>query len=465
MRKTFKKKFLAAFISAGLLVGTGSAIKADASESKYDDSNVSILTAVDNYVAANEYAFMDETEVKTEYVASNTVEEVKSPFVNEESSVESNPNVQGHVTEIVKDENAVVASEKESVTEETTENTTEENNETSTGESTSDVQVAVGMVDYTNKAIVSSEGTINIRTGASTDNNIVGTIGYAGGMDVVEKGDEWSLVSSGNCQGYIKNEYVSFGDEAVAFGESNLNKVAVITASSLSLREEANADSDCLTILPNGEKYRVVSVGDAWTKVEVDDTLSGYVSNEYIQFDFETTTAQVVESDDNDTSNDAENESNDNSEAETETEEATEESNDESEADDEEAASEDVPASPVGVDVVNFALGYVGCPYVYGGTSLTNGADCSGFVMRVYEHFGYQLPRTADIQATVGTPISLAALAPGDLLFYDHGSGSIQHVAIYIGDGQIVHASNSVTGIITSNAYYSTPCRAVRIIN
>ena len=111
----------------------------------------------------------------------------------------------------------------------------------------------------------------------------------------------------------------------------------------------------------------------------------------------------------------------------------------------------------------NFALQFVGNPYVWGGTSLTEGADCSGFVMRVFEHFQYQLPRTADVQAEVGTPISLAALAPGDLLFYDHGSGSIQHVAIYIGDGQIVHASNSTTGIIVSNAYYSTPCKAVRI--
>ena len=85
--------------------------------------------------------------------------------------------------------------------------------------------------------------------------------------------------------------------------------------------------------------------------------------------------------------------------------------------------------------------------------------------MRYSENFGYSLPRTADVQGTVGTEINLSSVAPGDLIFYDHGSGSIQHVAICIGNGQIVHASNSRTGIIVSNMYYSTPCKAVRIIN
>ena len=121
--------------------------------------------------------------------------------------------------------------------------------------------------------------------------------------------------------------------------------------------------------------------------------------------------------------------------------------------------------SSMGVAVAEYACQFVGNPYVYGGTSLTNGADCSGFVMRIYADFGYSIPRTADVQGTVGTEVSLSALAPGDLVFYDNGTGSIKHVAMYIGNGQVVHASSSTTGIIISNTNYKPPCKAVRIIN
>ena len=100
-----------------------------------------------------------------------------------------------------------------------------------------------------------------------------------------------------------------------------------------------------------------------------------------------------------------------------------------------------------------------------GGTSLTNGADCSGFVQSVYKNFGYSLPRTCTPQSNAGTAVSLAALAPGDLVFYDHGTGSCEHVGIYIGNGQIVHASSSRTGIKISNVNYSTPFKACRIVN
>ena len=85
--------------------------------------------------------------------------------------------------------------------------------------------------------------------------------------------------------------------------------------------------------------------------------------------------------------------------------------------------------------------------------------------MRIYADFGYSIPRTADVQGTVGTEVSLSALAPGDLVFYDNGTGSIKHVAMYIGNGQVVHASSSTTGIIISNVNYKPPCKATRIIN
>ena len=111
--------------------------------------------------------------------------------------------------------------------------------------------------------------------------------------------------------------------------------------------------------------------------------------------------------------------------------------------------------------VADFAVQFVGNPYVWGGTSLTNGADCSGFTLSVFANFGIGLSRTAESQSYGGTPVDFGSLQPGDLIFYN-STGSIDHVAIYIGGGQIVHAANSRKGIIISDAYYQTPVCARR---
>ena len=125
------------------------------------------------------------------------------------------------------------------------------------------------------------------------------------------------------------------------------------------------------------------------------------------------------------------------------------------------ATEESSSSSDLGQQIASYAVQFVGNPYVYGGTSLTNGADCSGFVQSVFANFGIGLSRTAASQASGGTSVSLDSLQAGDLLFYS-SSGSIDHVALYIGGGQIVHAANSASGIIISNAYYSTPGAARR---
>ena len=113
--------------------------------------------------------------------------------------------------------------------------------------------------------------------------------------------------------------------------------------------------------------------------------------------------------------------------------------------------------------LVAYAKQFVGNPYVFGGTSLTNGADCSGFVMRVYEKFDISTGRNTKQQANNGREISIDAVQPGDLIFYGSG-GEISHVAIYMGDGRVVHAANSKSGIITSSMTYRTPIKAVTFI-
>lgn len=117
--------------------------------------------------------------------------------------------------------------------------------------------------------------------------------------------------------------------------------------------------------------------------------------------------------------------------------------------------------SSVGQQIVNFACQFVGNPYVWGGTSLTGGADCSGFTQSVMANFGISIPRTAAAQYGSGTPVDLGSIQPGDLLFYE-GGGGIGHVTIYMGGGQVVHASNPGTGITISSYSYRTPCGARR---
>ena len=114
--------------------------------------------------------------------------------------------------------------------------------------------------------------------------------------------------------------------------------------------------------------------------------------------------------------------------------------------------------------IVAYAKQFLGNPYVYGGTSLTNGADCSGFTMRIFEHFGIDTGRSSRDQAAKAKTISINDIQPGDLLFYASGD-YINHVALYIGGGQIIHASNSKTGIIISTAYYRTPYKAATFLN
>ena len=115
-------------------------------------------------------------------------------------------------------------------------------------------------------------------------------------------------------------------------------------------------------------------------------------------------------------------------------------------------------------DLCNYALEFVGNPYVWGGTSLTNGCDCSGFVLSIFEQWGIYLPHYSAEQSTYGTQISAPEAQPGDLFFYGSGS-TISHVGIYIGNGQIVHAASESVGIIVSSAYYKTPICVVSLLD
>lgn len=117
----------------------------------------------------------------------------------------------------------------------------------------------------------------------------------------------------------------------------------------------------------------------------------------------------------------------------------------------------------VQMEICEYARQFVGNPYRWGGTSLTKGADCSGFTLSVYGQYGVALPHSSKAQANCGTKIDVSEVQPGDLVFY--GGSNIHHVAMYIGNGQVVHAQSSDTGIVVSSMYYNTPTRAARILD
>ena len=392
------KAWLAICLSASMLISTVCTYVSEAKETVYNDSNVSITSAIDRYIAINGVKVEEE----------EPVESVATPIDAQVATTSD-------------------AMKKDTKAVETAETTT------------SSTPITVADNIYDGKAIVVANSYVNIRQSSSTDSAVVGTISNNGLVVVEEKGEEWSLVSSGSCKGYIKNEFMLFGSDAKAYAEANLSKVVEITTASLRVRTEGSEESEIITSVSQGSKYDILELGAEWTKIQVDSYTSGYVKNDYICVTYNTVYADPVKS---------QPESNSGSTGSTEA----------------PSAPVDVPTSATGDSVASYAVQFVGNPYVYGGTSLTEGADCSGFVMRIYADFGYSIPRTADVQATAGTEVSLSALYPGDLVFYDHGTGSIDHVALYIGNNQVVHASTSRTGIIISDINYNTPCKAVRII-
>ncbi len=282
---------------------------------------------------------------------------------------------------------------------------------------------AMQVVDgYTNLGVANVTNYLNVRETPDTDGELLGKLPMNAGCEIIETLDGWYKISSGNVEGYVSSEFLLTGEAANERALQEIAKVAHVDADMLMVREEMNTECKILTCVAEDEELEVVEELNGWVKVNIDD-VTGYVCADYVTI-YQTLPKGVTLKE----------------------------------------LSYGEGVSNTAVDLIEYAKQFLGNPYVYGGTSLTNGTDCSGFTMRVFEHFGYSLSRTSREQAYNGTRVSLSEIQPGDLLFYSHG-GTIGHVAIYIGDGQIIHASTERTGIIIGNAFYTTPTCAVRIIN
>ena len=321
---------------------------------------------------------------------------------------------------------------------------------------------------------------LNVRSDASEDSTVVGRF-YNGNVGtLIEQDGDWALVSSGNVYGYVKNDYVLSGVDAEEYIENNCDYVAKVTATALNVRESSSTDGEIVALSAQGDALSVVDVEDDWVKVTMGADVTGYVSSDYVCLDYAYETAKTIE-EDGQAETVVASAPQTTEPAGTSTEEIiygigdvnNTESQDGITAGDTntEPMITDAPAitetadpttiSTRGQEIADFAIQFVGNPYKYGGTSLTNGADCSGFVYAVYAHFGYQLPRSSYDQANAGYQVSVSDLKPGDLIFYrDFG-----HVALYVGNGQVVHASTPQTGIKYSAYNYASICRVVRIVD
>jgi cell wall-associated NlpC family hydrolase len=275
---------------------------------------------------------------------------------------------------------------------------------------------------YTNLGMsVISSGNLNIRQEASTDSEVIGILTNHNACELLEDAGEWYKVTSGKVTGYVNKQYLVTGDEAEAIAQQEIKTVATVNTETLNVRAEKSTEAAVLSQVGNSEAFTVNSVADGWVEISVDDSV-GYISQDYVTLAQALPTAKTIEQ-----------------------------------------VKYGDGVSDVRASVVSYALQFVGNRYVWGGTSLEKGVDCSGFTMRILGKYGISLPHSSRAQPSYGKKISASEAKPGDLFFYGSGR-SISHVAIYIGNGQIVHASNKRDGIKVSNAYYRNPICVARYL-
>mgnify|MGYP002548194326 CR=1 FL=1 len=309
-------------------------------------------------------------------------------------------------------------------------------------------------LNYDRLGIAKVDTYLNVRAKASTGSKVVGKLTKNAGCHIYSIKKGWAKIVSGDVKGYVKAQYLVKDEEAEQMALEVGTKVVTVKENGLRVRALPSTDSSIYSVLSYDEDFEVYreklnaewlekfiaknvkkrevkkvnydemanSLAD-WVCISVDNDYA-FVSKEYVEISYKLKRAVKVGQLATDGSD---------------------------------------GVSSTRASVVEYAKNFLGNRYVYGGTSLTNGTDCSGFTMGVFSHFGYGLPRTSGSQAASTSSIKSSEAKPGDLFFYGSG-GHVNHVAIYIGGGMIIHASNPSSGIKISNAYYRQPIKVGRVI-
>lgn len=286
------------------------------------------------------------------------------------------------------------------------------------GEEEDDVDTLYG---YTNLGIAIVDDHLNVRETADDSSKIVGKMSNDSGCEILDVVGNKAHIVSGSVEGYVTTDYLLTGDLAKTYASQIVKKLATVSADGLKVRSTPDLEGPIVNMVAYGEELEVVEELDGWVKVLFDGQ-EAYVNADYVTVGENLKTALNMS---------------------------------------EFLFGEGV--SDVRVSLCEYAKQFLGNPYVWGGTSLTKGADCSGYVLSIFGKYGYSLPHSSRAQATMGTKVTVAEAKPGDLVFYSKG-GHINHVAIYIGGGQVIHASSPKYGIRITSVYYRTPTTVRRII-
>lgn len=389
-----------------------------------DTSNISLPSSVTEIVSVSEDT------LKLTSVSENEVPNAaETPII---------PEVKKPIEKLTETE-----TEEETTEEEATEEITTE--EEATEEETTEEESTESEDEYFSTLVIAKVNDyVNVRSMPSEEGEILGKLYDKSVGEFVEEEDGWYKITSGSVTGYVKAEFVVTGEDAIALAKEVGHRLATVNTVTLFVREEPTVESTNLGMVPIEDELTVLEELDGWVKVSIEEG-EGYVSADYVTLSTEFVKAESKAEE----KARKEKEEKERKAARAAAAAKVSQQNNQAPA----QASQDVPVASGGSDignaVANYALQFVGNPYVYGGTSLTNGTDCSGFTMGVYQNFGVSLPHSSGAQRGRGYDVGgLANAQPGDIVCY---SG---HVGIYIGNGNIVHASTAKTGIKVSNASY-----------
>ena len=295
------------------------------------------------------------------------------------------------------------------------------------------------LTQFDDLVISNTSGYINIRKTPSDEgiDNIVGKFPSHAGAELLETtqsedGRSWYKIKSGPVTGYVSADYCATGETARSAALEGAVLTAEVNTDALNVRSEPSTDAEVWTQVTKGQQYHVLDQLDGWVELELDasdengESDKAYVStrdnNVEVRYGLPVAVEYYPAV---------------------------------------EAANE---AAAFRNKIVNYACQFVGNPYVWGGTSLTHGADCSGFTMKVLEYFGISIPRVSRDQARAGVRVTSDQMKPGDLVFYANKRGVVNHVGMYIGNGQVVNAASRRSGIRIYRWNYRTPVAIRNVI-